>query len=835
MSYNYGLKLISKIIILRLNFTVETYITIFLLTLSFNKSFSNIIIDERDTSKNKLEYEIYRECKDSIVQNISEKTIELHGKAFISYESIKIRADYIKINWEENTILAKGIADSNGIYQGLPVFNDGLEEFTAFEIIYNLKSKKGIIIKVKLAEGEGFVLGKKVKKHQDNSLHIHQGEYTTCDAHTPHYSIKSKKIIVMPEDKIITGPAYLSFFNIPTPLFLPFGFFPNHNKKSSGILIPSYGESEYLGFFLKDLGYYFNINDYTDLAIKADIYSKGSWGIRNNFRYKKRYKFSGNLNISWAQILNSEKGFPDYSSKKDFFVRWNHQQDPKSNPTVTFSANINLGSSSFHRNNSNTSENDFLSNTFSSSVSFGKRWKESPFNLTAALLHNQNTQTNLVNLTLPDLSLNMNRLYPLKSIGNINKKKWYDNISIRYSMNSKNQISFIDSLIFNKQTSESFKTGIKHNIPLNASFKAFNHFIINSSINLTERWQIHQIQKSWNGINIVTDTINKFTRASDYSISNSITTKLYGIKQFKKGKVSAIRHVITPTLSFNLNPGFENEKYGIYRTVQSDTLGSTQTYSIMQNGIYGGPRKNSAGNISINISNILDVKVKNNSDTLNKEKKVKIIEGLNINSSYNIFADSLKFSYININFRTKLFNKLNITHSSTYDPYIINQNGRVNKLEFMQNKRLVRFKDANTTFSININQKLFNEKVESSAIKWNLNLNYTHSVNKGTTSLTTPTTSKILGFSGNTNINSKWKISVRSGYEFSESQNNRWWDKFSYTSIDLYRDLHCWEMSMKWIPLGFHRSYMITIKAKSTLLKDLKIERKKDWIVPNFN
>ena len=331
----------------------------------------------------------------------------------------------------------------------IPFFKEGEESFNAEEIKYNLKSKKGIIKQIKAKEGEGFILGDKVKKTENDILYLKNGDFTTCDHDKPHFSIRSKKIKVIPGEKIITGPAYLRLFNFPTPLALPFGYFPNNQKKSTGLIFPSYGESANLGFFLKEGGYYFTLSDKADLSIKGDIYSKGSWGLKSLFRYKQRYKYSGNFDLSYGNIINSEKGFPDYSVKKDFFVRWNHKQDAKANPTLQFSANINAGSSTYHRNNTFNS-NEYLSNTFQSSVNLSKRWEGKPFSLSANLRHNQNTQTKIINLSLPDISFNMNRIFPFKNLGKKGKESWFHKIGVSYSSNLRNDVSIADSLLFQK-------------------------------------------------------------------------------------------------------------------------------------------------------------------------------------------------------------------------------------------------------------------------------------------------------------------------------------------------------------------------------------------------
>ena len=777
--------------------------------------------------------EINKYASDSINIDLKNNNIYLYGNASITYENAKIQADQIIINWETNIIEARCGKDSLENLIGCPIFTENNETFNAKLIKYNLKTKKSFIKNISTKEGEGYILGKTVKKTNKDVFFLRKGDYTTCNLDKPHYSIRSNKIKVIPGEKIITGPAYLTFFNIPTPLILPFGYFPSNNKQSSGVLIPSYGESENLGFFLKNGGYYFTISEKLDLQLRGDVYSKGSWSLKSLLRYKNRYKYSGNVNLNYSKMVNSINGFPDYSKKNDFFIRWSHKQDPKLNPLVNFSANVNAGSSTFHRNNSINSD-DYLSNTFQSSISITKRWNNLPFNLSTNLNHSQNTQTNIVNLSIPDISFSVNRIFPFKNAN----KNWIKNIGLSYNMQTKNSISTLDTLLFKKQSLSKFRNGMKHNIPISTSIKLFNYFTLNPRINFTERWYLNQIEKKWNGNDIVTDTIKKLTRGYEYSFSTNLNTKIYGLIQFPKSKITAIRHVMSPNISFNYKPDFSSSKYDYYKNVQNNVNGDVISYSIMENGIYGSPSKGRNGNIGFNLNNILEVKIKNSKDTLNNMKKIKILESLNISSSYNIFKDSLKFSNINLNARTRIFNIFDINFSSIYDPYVTNKSktNNLNQFEIINN-RLARLKSLNTSIGLSINDKSFtNDKREDNEgekrdfydIPWQFSSNYSLTYNKGLKSSEFSDTIQTLNFSGNLKITPKWKIGFRSGFDFKKKE-------LSYTTVDIYRDLHCWEMLFNWIPLGFHRSYTITIRVKANILKDLKYEKRKDWFKPDYD
>ena len=829
--------------------TQTLFLFLFLLTGAFNKSIADTIPPTTDSiqiQNNFFDDEIKQFAEDSLKLSIDGKKAFLYGNAKIEYQKTTITASYIEIDRDKNTIYASFTTDSAKNKIGIPVFSEENESFKAEEMTYNFKTKKCSVKKITTKEGEGYILGKTVKKVSDDVFYLHKGDYTTCDAEKPHFSIRANKIKIIPGKKIITGPAYLTFFRIPTPLIFPFGYFPNNDKKSSGLIIPSYGESANMGFFLKDGGYYLTLSEKMDLSLKSDIYTQGSWNLKSLLRYNNRYKYSGNLNLSYGNMKNSYVGFPDYSEKKDFNIKWSHKQDQKANPSLTFSANVEAGSSTYHRNNS-YDDNEYLKNTMSSNINLSKSWSDGFFNnLNLSLRHSQNTSNKNISLTLPDVSLNSKRVYPLKLIGNSAKTQWYDKISIQYGMNTKNTISTTDSLLFTKNSLSKFRNGMTHNIPISSSIKVLKYFTLTPSFNLTERWYLNRIEKTWNpnDSTLTTDTISKFTRAHDYNLSTGLNTKIYGLVEFKKSKIAGIRHVMSPNISFTFNPDFSDEKYDYYKTVQINENGETQNYSIMENGIYGSPSNRESGTINFSLGNILDMKIRNNKDTVETFKKIKLIESLGISSSYNIFSDSLNFSNIRLNTRTRLLNILDITFSSDYDPYVTNtdRTNRINQFELSTNKRLARLKSFTTSIGLSINDKSFSadkdenkdEKKEEDenrdfyAIPWDLSANYSLTYDKGHNIATFADTTQSLTFSGNLKITKNWKIGFRSGYDFDEKE-------LTYSSVDIYRDLHCWEMLFHWIPLGYHQSYTLTIRVKAAALRDLKYEKKKDWFTPEYD
>lgn len=793
---------------------------------TINAQNSDELLADRDSifSEDPILDKIISFAEDSIDYDLVNNKVILYHNAKINYEEIELKAAYIEIDSKKNTVFAKSLKDSAGVSYGFPVFTENNNSFSSKEITYNFKTKKGIIKEVVTQEGESYIHGKKVMKDELDVLHTYSGKYTTCSLEHPHFSIRAKKIKTIPNKKIITGPAILEFAGVPTPIALPFGFFPNHKKQSSGIIFPTYGESRSMGFYLRNGGYYFAISDRIDLSLTGDIYSKESWSLKASSNYKKRYKYSGNLNLSYASIKSGSKLIQTQSDKRDFFIRWKHNQDPKASKNSNFSANVYAGSSTFHRNNS-YNDNDYLSNTYQSNASYSKNFSNSQLKI--FLRHEQNTLNNSVTLKLPDLIYSVNRIHPFKFFNKSEQKKWTDKFSFNYQLNARNQIKTVDSLLFTESTLSKFQNGVQHNIPLSTSFRTLKHITISPRFNYTERWYFNKLERSFYQNELVTDTISGFNRVYNYNTSVSINTKLYGLLNFSKGKIKAIRHVISPSLSFNYSPDFSNSKYGYYEDVVSDTLGNITNYSIYQNGIYGTASSSEQGNISLSISNQLEMKVRTKNDSINPTKKVKILESFDVRSFYNIFADSLNLSLITISGRTKLSNNLDISFNSVFDPYSLDENNnRVNEFYFNENFVPARF--TNSSARLNFRFSGGKEKEESFDnwleyvdfdVPWNLSANYTLNYNKFNP---INALNQSLNFSGDVNLTPKWKIGFNSGYDFINKD-------LTYTSLNFYRDLHCWEMRFNWIPFGNHQSYNFSIRVKAPVLQDLKWEKKKDW------
>ena len=617
-------------------------------------------------SDNPISSKINSSAKDSIDYDLANNKVFLYNEAIVEYEDIVLKAAFIELDSDKNTVYASSLKnDSTGEQYGFPVFTEKGKSFTANELTYNFDTKKGIINGVKTQEGDGYLLGQKIKKMPNDVVYASRGRYTTCDHDPPHFSIRANRIKTIPNDKIVTGPAVLEFAGVPTPLAVPFGFFPNQSKQSSGLIFPFYGESANQGFFLKNGGYFFAISDYLNVSITGDIYTKGSWNVKSNSNYKKRYKYSGSFDVGYSSLKSGNSLTGTFSDYRDFSVRWQHRQDPKVNPKMKFSANVNAGTGTYQQNNF-SSDSDYLKNTLNSRINLSRTFANSTLGID--LKHSQSTLTNRVDLSLPVLNYYINKFYPFKRFNTSNKSKWYDKIGISYNSKFDNKLSIGDSLLFNENTLSEFKNGIRHEVPISTSFSFLNYLTFSPSFRYTERWYFDRIQKQWNNNDLSTDTVSGFFRAYNYNFNLSANTKMYGILNLKSKKVKAIRHVISPSLSLSYVPDFSDDKFSFYDEVQIDTLGNTQTYSYYQNGIYGTPSRNASTNLGISIGNLLEMKV-SSKDTIQPIKKIKLLERLTVSTNYNLLADSFNLSNINVNGGTKLFNKLNLRFTARFDPY----------------------------------------------------------------------------------------------------------------------------------------------------------------------
>ena len=790
-------------------------------------------------SPDALETKIDYKASDSIKLDIANRKAYLYRDVEIEYEDISLKAYFVIIDFAKNTLYAEGFTDSTGKISGKPEFSQGSNAFTARALTYNFDTKKGLVRDIFTKEGDSYLHGSLVKRFPDNTANIKKGFYTTCELEDPHFEIRFTKARVIPDDKIVSGPAYMVIEDVPTPLALPFGFFPNKKGQLSGILLPSWGESANRGFYFDKFGYYWGVNDYLDLTFQGDIYTRGSWAAYLTSNYKKRYRYSGKLYLSYANNIISQKELPDYQKYNDFAIEWSHQQDPKARPNSSFSAHVKAASNSYYKFNSYSTQ-DYLSNTFESSIAYQTSLFNNKANFAANLGSKQNVQTHEIELWLPQINFSVNTFYPFRKKKRAGALRWYENINASYVLNAQNYINTYDTILLTPRVFDLMQNGIQQSIPIKSSVKILKYVNWTNAINLTERWYLKSIYRQWyndadrDSSYIRLDTANGFKAAHEFNVTSQITTKIYGIYQFKKGPVKAIRHVMTPTVGLSYHPDFGKPFWGYYYYTQTDSTGRTQHYSIFQNSIYGSPPDGLSGKVNFSLANNLEMKVKSKKDTITGTRKVVLIDYLSIASGYDFAKDSLNWDYLTITARTKLFKRLDITFNGAWDPYVIDQNGtRLNQFEWKVNHRLLRRQNTawNLSLSFAISDDDFKKKdPEGKKQKvflndWNLNFNFIFSTSSRFDYRTTryiPDTVLTGMVSGEFYITPKWKVGFTTGFDFVTRQ-------FSYTSLNIYRDLHCWEMSMEWIPYGFRKSYNFTIRVKSSVLQDLKVSKKSDW------
>ncbi len=809
------------------------------------------------SKKINLSTEAKYEAEDSIIMDKRNEMAYLYHNASVIYEGIVLKAEYIELDFKNNTVYAIGIPDSTGKIIGSPVFKDHGDEYNASVIRYNFDTQKGLISDVKKSEGEVYVWIQKGKKMKNNITYVESGHFTTCSADHPHYRVKFWKGKIIPNDKIVTGPIYMEIEDIPIPVIIPFGFIPNTKGRSNGILPPTFNYTENRGYGLTRGGYYWGLGEHFDLALRGDIYSRGSWGLNAASRYNFRYKGSGSIDVSYTFNKYGEtdtKG--QFNEDKTYFIRWQHRQDPKSNPYSSFSANVNFGSTEYNKLNS-TNSNDYLRNTFQSSISYNARIGNG-YNFTGSLNHSQNSQTGAINMTLPQLAFSTPRFTPFSKKNSIGKKRWYEKISLSYKMDAKNAVNTVDSL-FKTLQFEDFDKAIQHTIPLSNTVPIGN-FTWTNSINLKERWYFQSTSKYYetdttysDGDTIVphliTNKNNGFYAVHEFNYSSSLNTRIYGMYMFTKGPIMAMRHVLTPNLSFSYRPDFGTDPFNYYKEYTNQN-GDTIRYSMFEGQMYGSPPDGKSGSIGLYFDNNIEIKIRSRKDTITGTKKIKILDNLRFGTSYNLAATEFALAPLSLTARTNLYKGLSIRYAGYWDFYGLDSTGqRVNEFNWNLGKRILRKKsgDWNLSFNYRIssnnrgrNKKYKSDKGTKEELKeindnpegfvdfnnaWNLDLNYTlrYTRSYNTTQLKIQDDIiQTLGLRGSINITKKWKVGVTTGWDFQAND-------LSYTSIDIYRDLHCWEMLFNWIPIGPRKSYNFTLRVKSPMLQDLKINRTRNW------
>lgn len=798
-------------------------------------------------------------ARDSQWVDIENNITYLNKEAKIKYENFELAADYIRINHNTNEVFASGLLDHNGRYAGRPVVIMPGESAKAVDSLkYNFDTGVGVTYGVFSEVDGGYIHASQVKRNQYNEMSLFHGMYSTCNLPAPHthFGIFINKGIVT-ETQIVAGPAYMVVEGVHIkPLMIPFGFFPKPDKKASGFMFPSFGEDFTRGFYMRDAGFYLAFNDYWDSEIRGTLYSKGSYEASLRTSYQVRYKYSGGFNLRFASTRSGVEGTPQYRPRNDFNITWNHSQSAQANPGTTFSASVNFGTGSYFQNTSAGGTYNYeqmTQNNMSSSISYGKRFLDGRLNFSSSMNHRQDISTGSVYLELPSFNLSASTFNPFDSEDRIGDQKWYQKITMGYSMQGRNSIQTTEERLFAKESLGQFRNGFQHSIPISLSLNALKYFQVNTNVNYVERWYFQSIRRRLEnipgGFKEVRDTLQGFSRAYDYSVSSGLSTKFYGSYP-RMGRVEAMRHIVTPSININYRPDFSDPLFGFYRTFV-DAQGNEQMYSIYQDGIYGSPGSGKSMGIGFSIDNNLEAKVRSRRDTTNSGiKKIPIIQGLSFSGNYNFAVDSFRLSNISFSGRTALFNqKININFNGTFDPYVMDDDGRRIHRYAIRDGKLARLTNFGLSFDYSLNPKMLQsrndnlneldnqranmtpEQQQALArissdpnafvdfnIPWNLAGSFSFQYNKvGLQSMITST----LNVYGDLSLTPKWKVQFNSGYDFKRKE-------VSLTRFSIYRDLHCWDMSFGWVPFGRHQSYNVTIRAKASILQDLKLTKRNE-------
>lgn len=845
-----------------------TFLLLPLFVSSQEKEIDSIQNDTINEEKFLLD-KVNRKAKGFIRINNKKKTILLYDNAELKYMDIELRAGIIEFDWENNIVSAGRIIDSLGNVTQTPIFKQGMDEVNPDSLRYNFDTKKALIWNSRSEQSDMNVFSEATKKENDSIYFIKEAKVTTSkNIDDPEYYIRIRSGKFIPKNKIIAGPSNLYIYDVPTPIFLPFAFFPLNENRNSGFIFPTIGQNNNRGYFIQNGGYYFAPSDFFDLTLLGDYYTNGSYGMRVESNYKKRYSYSGRLSFRFENLIDGERGLPGYSKSDIYNIRWSHSQDSKANPNSRFSASVNLGSSNYFRESLNQINTpNFLNNTLNSSISYSKTFRGYPsVNLSLTASHSQNTRTKNVNLILPTFQGNVERIYPFVK-KNAQKKGILKNINFQYTFRGENRINTTDSLFLKKEMFDDAKYGMKHSIPISTNFKVFKHFSVSMNGNFDEVWTGSTVFKNdydlTNNTQGTKETIKGFDRYSQYNFGMSIGTTIYGLFNFKEGKnIESIRHVIRPSVSYNIRPSFEE----YYDTYIIDANGNTAEYTRFEDTFFGRPSKVYSSNIGINVSNNIEAKIRDKDSLATESKKIKILNNLNFSTSYNIAADSLNLSPIRMTAGTTIFeNKLNVNIGATFDPYSINSNGiRINKFNINNGGGLVRMTSANVNLSYSIDSKSFDSdtKKENSEnltgggrsddlfgqsqdltrstfddndsdddkskknikeyinkIGWDLRLAHslTYLNNRGQKDIG----SNSLMFSGNLMLSKKWKVGGSSGFDFKNKG-------FTYTQLRFERDLDSWKMNFSWVPFSVRESWYFFIGIKSGFLSDLKYDKRKE-------
>ena len=811
-------------------------------------------------------------AKDYTSFNRKEQKLYLYNEAEIFYEDMEIKAGIIVIDYSKNEVYAGRIKDSLGNYTQNPIFKQGTQVVEPDSIRFNIDTEKALIFNSRTEQAGGFFDSEVSKKENDSVYFVKNAKFTTSvNREDPEYYFLLRKAKVVPDEKVATGLTNMFIYGVPTPIGLPFAYFPLTKKQTSGVIFPTFGEQNNRGYFLQNGGYYFAISDYLDLALLGDYYTNGSYGFRAESNYALRYRFNGNIGFRYENLITSERGFPDYSKNSIYNIRWSHSQDAKANPSSRFSASVNLGSSRYYRSTINqVNTPSFLNNTLASSISYSKTFRGEPqVNMSVTATHSQNTNTEAINMTLPTIQGSVSRIFPFAPKEG-SKKGIIQNINFQYNLRAENRIQTVDSLFFKKEMWDDAEMGIQHSIPLTTNFKLFKYLSLSASTNFEENWTFETVKKTYDEEleEIVTTEVNGFDAFRTYNFNASLGTTLYGMFNFEKEgkdrKIKAIRHVIRPSISYNINPSFDNY-YDTFEVVDAD--GNTQEeYTRFENAIFGAPSNRFSSSIGMSVSNNFEAKVRDRDSSATEPKKIILLNNLNFSTAYNLAGDSLQWSPIRVSGGTQLLNnKMTVNFGATLDPYALdNNNNKVDQFNIDNGGSLFRLTSANLTMNYSLNSKSFSGKDDGSGdrstqenlrsggraddlfgvaqdfadqrlndnsqedkkpsdlykykIPWSLRLAY--AINYSNSRREDEISSHSLMFSGDIEFSPRWTFGASSGYDLKNKG-------FTYTQLRFERDLLSWRMNFSWVPFSDRSSWYFFIGIKSNILKDIKYDKRR--------
>ena len=830
---------------------------------------------------------------DSLVYIAPTKQVRLYGNAKVKYENMNLESDKVRMALDSSLVHATGSADTTGKLTGSPVFTMGSDKYESDTMSFNFKTKRGFINNVYTEQEDGFLSSQHSKRDSSGVLYLEHGRYTTCDAPHPDFYIALSRAKVRPGKDVVFGPAYLVVADVPLPLAIPYGFFPFTKSYSSGFIMPSYGDESARGFYLRDGGYYFAINDKWDLKLLGEIYTKGSWGLSAASNYRKRYRYNGSFFFSYQNTKNGDKGMPDYSEQTSFKIQWSHRQDSKANPFSSLSASVNFATTSYERDNLNSMYNpqSYTQSLRTSSVSWTTNFSSLGMTLSGTTNLSQNMRDSTISLQLPDLNVSVSRFYPFKRKKMAGKERWYEKISMSYTGHLSNSINTKEDLLFKSNLIKDWSNGMQHNIPINANFTVLKYINVNPSFNFTDRMYTNKVMKSWDEATQteVADTTYGFYNVYNWSMSLSASTKLYGFwlpsRKIFGDKIQAIRHVLTPQVSFSYAPDFGASRYGYYATYQkTDADGNVtlQEYSPYTGSLFGVPGKGKTGNISFDLSNNIEMKVKSDKDSTGF-RKISIIDELGLSMGYNMAAKERPWSDLSMRIRLKWWKNYTFNMTAVFATYAyeLSENGTpyVGTHTEYSRGRFGRFQGMSQNFSFTLTpeklKKLFSggdkddddddyrdnddtgvetnidddminaqrgarkqsagkaETDEDGYMKfsmpWSLTVGYGVTMRENTAgkfnteSMRYPYKfTQTLNFSGNVRLSDGWNISFSSGYDFEEHD-------ISMTTASLQRDLHCFNMSCS-VVLAPYTSYNFSFRCNAATLTDaLKYDKRSGY------